>query len=61
MEKRIIIFVGKNKRYEKNSIRMLDALGYRRLTSKDILSHTIGGLVAGIAAHWIYVLFVMLF
>ena len=40
---------------------MLDALGYRRLTSKDILSHTIGGLVAGIAAHWIYVLFVILF
>jgi hypothetical protein len=35
---------------------MLDALGYRRLTSKDILSHTIGGLVAGVAAHWIYVL-----
>ena len=35
---------------------MLDALGYRRLTSKDILSHTIGGLVAGIAAHWIFVL-----
>ena len=35
---------------------MLDALGYRRLTSKDILSHTIGGLAAGIAAHWIYVL-----
>ena len=35
---------------------MLDALGYRRLTSKDILSHTIGGLVAGIAAHWMYVL-----
>lgn len=39
---------------------MLDALGYRRLTSKDILSHTIGGLVAGIAAHWIYVLVVAL-
>ncbi len=35
---------------------MLDALGYRRLTSKDILSHTIGGIAAGIAAHWIYVL-----
>ena len=35
---------------------MLDALGYRRLTSKDILSHTIGGLVAGIAAHWMFVL-----
>lgn len=39
---------------------MLDALGYRRLTSKDIFSHTIGGLVAGIAAHWIYVLVSML-
>ena len=39
---------------------MLDALGYRRLTSKDILSHTIGGLVAGIAAHWMYVLVVMI-
>ncbi len=34
---------------------MLDALGYRELTSKDILSHTIGGLVAGIMAHWIFV------
>ena len=39
---------------------MLDALGYRELTSKDILSHTIGGLVAGIAAHWIYVLVTMI-
>ena len=39
---------------------MLDALGYRRLTSKDILSHTIGGLVAGIAAHWMYVLVAMI-
>ena len=39
---------------------MLDALGYRRLTSKDILSHTIGGLVAGIAAHWMYVLVAMM-
>ena len=40
---------------------MLDALGYRKLTSKDILSHTIGGLVAGIAAHWIYVVVSLLF
>jgi hypothetical protein len=30
---------------------MLDALGYRRLTSRALLSHTLGGLVAGIAAH----------
>ena len=35
---------------------MLDALGYRKLTSKAILAHTVGGLVAGIVAHWIYVL-----
>ncbi len=35
---------------------MLDSLGYRELTSKAILAHTIGGLVAGIAAHWLFVL-----
>ena len=40
---------------------MLDALGYRKLTSKAIIAHTIGGLVAGIAAHWLFVLFVLVF
>ena len=35
---------------------MLDSLGYRKLTGKAILSHTIGGLFAGISAHWIFVL-----
>lgn len=35
---------------------MLDSLGYRHLISKAILSHTIGGLAAAIAAHWIYVI-----
>ncbi len=40
---------------------MLDALGYRKLTSKAILAHTVGGLVAGISAHWIYMLFVLIF
>ena len=40
---------------------MLDALGYRKLTSKAILAHTVGGLVAGISAHWIYMLFVLCF
>ena len=35
---------------------MLDSLGYRKLTSKAIISHTVGGLVAGISAHWIYYL-----
>ena len=40
---------------------MLDSLGYRSLTSKAILAHTIGGLVAGIVAHWLYVLLAMIF
>lgn len=35
---------------------MLDSLGYRELTSKAILAHTIGGLCAAIVAHLIYVL-----
>ena len=35
---------------------MLDSLGYRQLTSKAIVAHTIGGLCAGIAAHWLFVL-----
>lgn len=33
---------------------MLDALGYRQLTSKALLAHTLGGLVAGIAAHYLH-------
>ena len=36
---------------------MLDTLGYRRLTSKAIVAHTIGGLVAAILAHWLFVLY----
>lgn len=39
---------------------MLDAIGYRSLTSKAILAHTIGGLCAAFAAHWLYVLFALL-
>ena len=40
---------------------MLDSLGYRKLTSKAILAHTIGGLVAAIAAHWLFVLYTFAF
>ncbi len=36
---------------------MLDSLGYRELTSKAILAHTIGGLVAAIVTHWIFMLY----
>ena len=39
---------------------MLDSLGYRKLTGKALLSHTIGGLFAGISAHWLFVLFTVL-
>ena len=38
---------------------MLDTLGYRWLTSKAILAHTIGGLCAAIVAHWMYVLYTL--
>ena len=39
---------------------MLDSLGYRELTSKAILAHTFGGLVAAITAHWIFMLYSLL-
>ena len=39
---------------------MLDSLGYRELTSKAILAHTIGGLVAAIVAHWIFMAYSLL-
>ena len=40
---------------------MLDSLGYRKLIGKAIGAHTIGGLCAGIAAHWLYVLLSLIF
>ena len=39
---------------------MLDTLGYRKLTSKAILAHTIGGLVAAFIAHWAYFLYTLI-
>ena len=36
---------------------MLDSLGFRSLTSKAIIAHTIGGLTAAFTAHWAYVLY----
>ncbi|UYM15258.1 CD0519/CD1768 family membrane protein [Endozoicomonas euniceicola] len=35
---------------------MLDTLGFRKLTSKAIIAHTVGGLCAGVAARYIYLL-----
>lgn len=42
--------------YLSTHVAMMDALDCRELTNKAILSHTIGGLVAGISAHFIYML-----
>ena len=38
---------------------MLDSLGYRELTSKAIISHTFGGIVAAIVAHWVYFVYML--
>lgn len=35
---------------------MMDSLHCKELIGKAILSHTLGGLCAGVAAHWLYVL-----
>ena len=39
---------------------MLDTLGYRHLTSKAIIAHTVGGLVAAFVAHWTYMLYALI-
>ncbi len=33
---------------------MLDSLGYRELTSKALIAHTVGGLLAGVFAHFLF-------
>lgn len=40
--------------YLSTHIGMMDALGVRKLASKAIFSHTIGGIVAGVSAHYIF-------
>ncbi|AZR74822.1 hypothetical protein BBF96_04510 [Anoxybacter fermentans] len=46
--------------YLSTHVAMMDALGYRQLTTKAILSHTIGGLAAGISANLLYHLVLLL-
>ncbi len=41
--------------YLSTHIGMMDSLGVRRLANKAIFSHTIGGLLAGISAHLLFV------
>lgn len=42
--------------YLSTHVAMMDSLGSRQLVGKVIFSHTIGGISAGIFAHFIYVL-----
>ena len=43
--------------YLSTHIAMMDSLGFRNLTTKAILSHTIGGVAAGVFAHYMFLLF----
>ena len=43
--------------YLSTHVAMMDAIGSKELTGKAILSHTIGGLVAGVAAHLLFSIF----
>ncbi len=46
--------------YLSTHISMMDVLGCTQFTGKAILSHTFGGLIAGAAAHWLFVLLQMI-
>lgn len=46
--------------YLSTHVAMMSSLKCGHLTGKAIICHTIGGLCAGVAAHWIYVLLAML-
>lgn len=43
--------------YLSTHVGMMDALNVRKLASKAILSHTLGGIVAGVSAHYLFLLF----
>lgn len=47
--------------YLSTHVAMMDSLKCNHLTGKAILSHTIGGLVAGISANWIFKLVSLIF
>ena len=47
--------------YLSTHVSMMDNLGFKYLTGKAILSHTIGGLAAGAAANWLYRLVALIF
>ena len=43
--------------YLSTHVSMMDVLGCTHFTGKALLSHTLGGLLAGVVAHWLFVLF----
>lgn len=45
--------------YLSTYVAMMDSLKCSEMTGKAIISQAIGGLVAGVAAHWIYILLTM--
>lgn len=47
--------------YLSTHVSMMDTLKCNRFTGKAILCHTIGGLFAGIVAHWLFMLVALIF
>ena len=47
--------------YLSTHVGMMDALGVRQLASKAIMSHTIGGIAAGVFAHYAFMLIQMFY
>jgi hypothetical protein len=45
--------------YLSTHVGMMDALHARPLTTKAIISHTIGGLVSGVVANYLYIFILM--
>ena len=42
--------------YLSTHVSMMSTIGCTEMTGKALISHTIGGLAAGVAAHWLFVL-----
>ncbi|WP_330371203.1 CD0519/CD1768 family membrane protein [Alkaliphilus transvaalensis] len=47
--------------YLSTHVGMMDALKVRQLANKAILSHTIGGIAAGVSANYLYLLYSLIF
>ncbi len=46
--------------YLSTHVDMMESMHCRKLTGKTIICHTIGGICAGVAANWIYKLFMLI-